>query len=139
MRTGRWSKTGRVALLAATVLALAGATMTAAAAAVDPIGPAPAPTATWIVTLVDNADAAHEAPQLAHGEGGQVVAVYSHALDGFAFSGSAAAAVIVAPASARTVAASSATRPVFDHRPVRIGPLHVRRRARPVIGTSTHT
>ena len=88
MRTGQWSKTWRLALLAVTVLALAGGTMSAAAAAVDPIRSAPAPpNQTWIVTLVGTADAPREAPQLAAREGGRLLAVYSHVLDGFAFSG----------------------------------------------------
>jgi subtilisin len=97
MRTSQWSKTGRLALLAATIIALAGATMPAAAAAVDPIPPASAPPGqTWIVTLVDHADAPREAPQLAQREGGQLLAVYSHVFDGFAFSGSANAAAALA-------------------------------------------
>ncbi len=104
MRAGKWSKTktsktktGRLALLAAIVLALAGGTTAAAAAAVDPLGPAPAaPAQTWIVTLVGNADTAREAPQLVGRQGGRLLAVYSHVLDGFAFSGSAGAAAALA-------------------------------------------
>ncbi len=97
MRTGQWSKTWRLALLGVTVVALAGWTMSAAAAAVDPIPSAPAPlNQTWIVTLVGTADAPREAPQLAAREGGRLLAVYSHVLDGFAFSGSPDAAAALA-------------------------------------------
>jgi subtilisin family serine protease len=95
MRTGQSSKAQRLALVVATVFALAGAAMPAAGA-VDPIGPAADSTATWIVTLVDHVDAAREAPQLAHRQGGQLLAVYSHVLDGFAFTGSADAAAALA-------------------------------------------
>ena len=42
MRTTGLLKAGRVALVAASVVALAGVSMSVAAAAVDPIGPAPA-------------------------------------------------------------------------------------------------
>ena len=93
MRTRQWWKAGGHALLVATVVTLAGSTV--AAAAVDPIGPPPAPSAppgTWIVTLTPGADARAEAPGLAQQHGGQVVAVYTHVFEGFAFSGSAAAA-----------------------------------------------
>jgi subtilisin family serine protease len=68
----------------------------AAGAAVDPVGPAPAHDQTWIVTLVGDADAAREAPPLVRGEGGQLLAVYSHVLHGFAFAGSTAAAAALA-------------------------------------------
>jgi subtilisin family serine protease len=96
MRTTGLLKAGRVALVAVSVVALAGVSMSAAAAAVDPIGPAPASEQTWIVTLSGNVDAAREAPELAQRVGGQLVATYSHALNGFAFSGSAHAAAALA-------------------------------------------
>jgi len=97
MQTGQWSKTSRLLLLAVTVVALAGWNMSAVAAAVDPIPSTPAqPGQTWIVTLVGNADAPREAPELAAREGGRLLAVYSHVLDGFAFTGSADAAAALA-------------------------------------------
>jgi subtilisin family serine protease len=98
MRTRQWWKAGGHALLVATVLTLAiGATGSGAAAAVDPIGPPPpSPTETWIVTLAPGSDARAEAPGLAQQHGGQVVAVYTHVFDGFAFSGSASAAAALA-------------------------------------------
>ena len=89
MRTGHSPKLGRLALLAALVLALLGTTLSARAGAVDPIGPAPAAGQTWIVTLADHVDAPSEAPRLVQREGGHLLAVYSHVLDGFAFTGSA--------------------------------------------------
>jgi subtilisin len=46
----------------------------------------------WLVTLVDGADPAAEAPGLAHAAGGQSGLVYSHAMHGFQFRGSAQAA-----------------------------------------------
>ena len=46
----------------------------------------------WIVTLVDEADAAGEAPGLAQAAGGASALVYRHALNGFQFKGSALAA-----------------------------------------------
>jgi subtilisin family serine protease len=76
-------------------MALAGGTIPAAAA-VDPIGRAPDADTTWIVTFVGGVDAASEAPPLVQQQGGRLVAVYSHALDGFAFSGSASAAAALA-------------------------------------------
>ena len=96
MRSTQWWRTGRVALLAVT-FAVASGTMSAAVAAVDPIGPAPAPSGqTWIVTLVGNADPPREAPQLVGRHSGQLLVVYSHVLNGFAFSGSADAAAALA-------------------------------------------
>ena len=78
---------------AAIVIALAGGTMSAAAAAVDPIGPQPAQASpTWVVTLVGDGTAPNEASHLVGREGGRLLAVYSHVLNGFAFSGSADAA-----------------------------------------------
>ena len=46
----------------------------------------------WIVTLAPGANAASRAPALAHASGGAVGLVYRHALNGFQFKGSAAAA-----------------------------------------------
>jgi subtilisin len=46
----------------------------------------------WIVTLVDGADPAAEAPGLARLHGGQVGHVYEHALSGFSFQGNERAA-----------------------------------------------
>jgi subtilisin family serine protease len=87
----------RCALFITTVIAFAVATMSTATAAVDPVGPkAAAADQTWVVTLVGHADAPREAPQLAGRQGGRVLAVYSHVLNGFAFSGSAAAAAALA-------------------------------------------
>jgi len=94
MGTRQWWKAGGHALLVATVVILVGSTV--ATAAVDPIGPPPAPPGTWIVTLTPGADARAEAPGLAQQHGGQVVAVYTHVFEGFAFSGSADAAAALA-------------------------------------------
>ena len=46
----------------------------------------------WIVTLAPGVNAASRAPALAHASGGAVGLVYRHALNGFQFKGSAAAA-----------------------------------------------
>jgi len=97
MQTIQWPRSRWCALLAVVVIALAVGTMSAATAAVDPLPPASAQSdQTWIVTLVDNADAPREAPPLVQHEGGRLVATYTHALDGFAFSGSAQAAAAMA-------------------------------------------
>jgi subtilisin len=97
MQTSQKSGTRRLALLVATVITLAIGTMSAATAAVDPIGPKPAlSTPTWVVTLVGHGNAPREASQLAGGQGGRLLAVYSHVLNGFAFSGSAEAAAALA-------------------------------------------
>lgn len=50
----------------------------------------------WIVTLVAGIDAAAQAPGLAHGAGGASGLVYRHALNGFQFKGSPAAAATLA-------------------------------------------
>ena len=50
----------------------------------------------WIVTLKPGADSAKAAPGLARAAGGSVSHVYRHALDGFAFKGSAKAAAALA-------------------------------------------
>jgi len=84
------------AALALTAMALAGGTVAASATTVDPVGSPSAQDKTWIVTLVGNADASSEASQLAAQQGARVVAVYSHVLHGFAFSGSETAAAALA-------------------------------------------
>jgi subtilisin family serine protease len=93
MRMSRWWKTGRRALLTTIILGVGGASLaTAGAAATDPVGPAPAPSSIWIVTLDKTVDAKNVAPGLARGAGGDVVTTYEHVLNGFAFTGSAAGA-----------------------------------------------
>ena len=69
MRTGHSPRLGRLTLLTAMIVALLGTTLSATAAAVDPVGPAPATGQTWIVTLADHADAPREAPRLAAARG----------------------------------------------------------------------
>src|SRR5437762_1194799 len=96
MRTPQTGKVGRRALFVATLLALAVGPTSVAAAGVDPVGPTPAPSPTWIVILTDHGDAEREAHALVQPEGGRVLAVYSHVLDGFEFSGSPAAAAALA-------------------------------------------
>lgn len=96
MRTSQWSGTGRCALFVVMIVTLTAATMSAAAAAVDPIGPQSGPAQTWIVTVAGHVDIPSEASQLAGSEGGRVTAVYSHVLHGFAFSGSPAGAAALA-------------------------------------------
>ncbi len=97
MQTRHWLKRGIFALVVGTVLVFTTGTLSVAAPAVDPIGPAPAqPSPTWIVTLAGHASAQNEAPQLAGRQGGRLVAVYSNVLNGFAFAGSAAAAAALA-------------------------------------------
>ena len=72
MRTSQRSRVGRCLLFITTVIAVAGATMSTATAAVDPVGPrAAGADQTWIVTLVGHADAPREAPQLAGRQGGR--------------------------------------------------------------------
>ena len=58
-------------------------------------GPADHTTGRWIVTLAPDADAHREAPGLARRHGGRVDYVYEHVLNGFSFSGSAAAAAAI--------------------------------------------
>jgi subtilisin family serine protease len=53
---------------------------------------APSATSTWIVTLRDGVDPSSAAPVLARQHGGRVGFVYEHALNGFSFRGSQAAA-----------------------------------------------
>ena len=99
MRTSWWWNTGRGALLVTVILGVAGASLaTAEAAPVDPVGPTGAPSSTWIVTLGTTVDAENAAPGLARRAGGDVVATYEHALNGFAFRGSPAAAAALAQA-----------------------------------------
>ena len=63
----------------------------------------------WIVTLVDGANSVAEAPGLARGAGGRMGLVYQHALTGFQFHGSAAAAAALAQnPRVRAVVADSA-------------------------------
>jgi subtilisin family serine protease len=93
MRTSLLQGIGGRALLTAAIVVLGLSAVPAAAGAVDPIGPAPTSGQTWIVTLDRGVDAAHAAAQLAHRVDGAVLATYSNVLNGFAFSGSPAAAV----------------------------------------------
>lgn len=53
---------------------------------------APSPTGTWIVQLRAGLDAATAAPAVARQHGGAVGRIYSHAINGFSFRGSQAAA-----------------------------------------------
>src|SRR5262245_31134606 len=85
----------RTALLVAMVVGATIAT-TSSGAAADPIGPPAQPSQTWIVTLVGDVNSQSAAPELAGRQGGHLLAVYSHVLDGFAFSGPAAAAAALA-------------------------------------------
>ena len=69
----------------------------APAIAAEPHGPVPVgtdalATDSWLVTLVDRADPAGEAFELARAAGGGVGLVYRHALHGFQFKGSSQAA-----------------------------------------------
>ncbi|MBA3688888.1 MAG: S8 family peptidase [Chloroflexi bacterium] len=57
---------------------------------------APSPTGTWIVTLRADVDPAATAGALARQQGGAVGYVYRHAINGFSFRGSAAAASALA-------------------------------------------
>ena len=74
------------ALLASLALVLTVFPATAAAA------PGPSPTGAWIVTLRPDVDPAAAAGALAREHGGRVGYVYEHALNGFSFRGSQAAA-----------------------------------------------
>jgi subtilisin family serine protease len=53
---------------------------------------APSETGTWIVTLRDGVDSSSTAPVLARQHGGRIGFVYEHAINGFSFRGSQAAA-----------------------------------------------
>src|SRR5262245_58876939 len=95
MRARLLRRMGRRALLIAALVALGSSSVAvgaAAAAPVDPVGPAPVTQGTWIVTLSPGIDAHGAAAQFAHRVDGNVVGTYSYVLNGFAFSGPPAAA-----------------------------------------------
>jgi|GEM_PF-1372172 len=75
------------------VLVLVGAVFLGLAV-VTPVGaePGPLPDQTWIVTMIDRADPSTAGPRLVAEHGGRLLHTYSHALHGFSFAGSAAAA-----------------------------------------------
>src|SRR5262245_64406326 len=62
------------------------------ASAADPAPGDPGPDRSWIVTLAPGTDPGREAPGLVNRQGGQLLHVYSHVLNGFTFKGSEAAA-----------------------------------------------
>jgi len=78
------------------ILAVSVASLATAGGAVDPVGPAPSSSSTWIVTLDRTLDAKDVAAGLARRAGGDVVTTYEHVLNGFAFNGSPAAAAALA-------------------------------------------
>jgi len=99
MRTNHQWKTTSRALLGLLVVVLLGLSVPASAAAtaaVDPVGTAPLPDQTWIVTLSPQVDAQEVASPLAQRAGGTVGATYTHALNGFEFSGPPGAATALA-------------------------------------------
>jgi len=83
------------------ILAVSVASLATAGGAVDPVGPAPSASSTWIVTLDRTLDAKDVAAGLARRAGGDVVTTYEHVLNGFAFNGSPAAAAALAQAPAQ--------------------------------------
>ena len=108
------------AVLAAVLLPTFGPDSVAAAGPSLPIRPGSDVLArdSWIVTLVDDAEPAAEASGLAQGAGGRVGLVYEHALTGFQFHGSAAAAAALAQSPrVRAVEADRAVYPTEEFLP----------------------
>ena len=111
-----------IALMLLTVLF---PSMVSAASAVAPSGFSDASatkTTSWIVTLKAGRDPVRRAPTLARSHGGRALKVYSHALHGFVFKGSAAeAAQLRRDPSVRTVVANRKVHLLADGIPTGVG------------------